>query len=469
MGRRELLACGVIVGLTSSAVVLTQPRGGSKARVPVVPVVPVVYEGARLIIGDGRAPIENGALVVENGRIRAVGRKGAVAAPAGATRVNLTGKTVMPALINAHIHIGYEGYTSWSADNYTASNVADHLRREAYYGIAAALSVGGDPNDQAIRFQQEQQAGKFPGTARFLFAAGMAPPGGGPDSVLIKGTAPLHAVYDVSNEQEARAAVETVASKKIKFIKIWVDDRRGTYPKMQPAAYRAVVAEAHKRQIMVFAHATTLEDGKAVLRAGVDLIVHLPYDKEVDDEYLALLKERNPYYVPIIGFFDRSPVCEDDPFVDQVLPAKVVTEIRATRCQQRAAAPGGAPSFRDTLQQAVAYNFPKIAANARVVLGTDAGVVPGYSFGWAEHHELERYVELGMTPSQAITVATERPAALLGVKDLGTLTVGKSADFLVLNANPLDNIRNLRQIASFYMRGNLVDRDALRGGFNVVR
>src|SRR5262249_38770838 len=138
-----------------------------------------VYEGARLIIGDTRPPVENGAIVVQGGRIRAVGVKGSVAVPAGAVRVDLTGKTVMPAMINAHVHIGYEGYTSWGAANYTPQNVLDHLQREAFYGVGATQSVGSSPTDQALTFQQDQNAGKFPPASRFFFMPGMAPPNGG--------------------------------------------------------------------------------------------------------------------------------------------------------------------------------------------------------------------------------------------------------------------------------------------------
>src|SRR5262249_29691242 len=144
----------------------------------------VLYEGARLIIGDASPSIESGAFLVQNGRISAVGPKGSVKPPSGATRVDLTGKTVMPAMNNVHIHIGYEGYVSWSAANHTPENVLDHLEREAFYGVGAAMTMGDQPDGFAIRFQQGQRAGMFPPAARFFFAAGMAPPGGGPDSLL---------------------------------------------------------------------------------------------------------------------------------------------------------------------------------------------------------------------------------------------------------------------------------------------
>ena len=146
----------------------------------------VVYEGGRLIVGDGSAPIENGRFVVQNGRITAIGGTigNNVAIPAGATRVNLAGKTVMPAMINVHVHIGYEKYTSWGAQNYTAENVLDHLQRAAFYGTAATLSVGSSPLEASLQFQRDQQSGKFPPASRFLFIPGYAPPNGGPDEVL---------------------------------------------------------------------------------------------------------------------------------------------------------------------------------------------------------------------------------------------------------------------------------------------
>src|SRR5204863_861219 len=200
----------------------------------------VFYEGARLIVGDGSAPIEDGAFVVRDGRISAIGRKTDVRARGGAVHVDLAGKTIMPAMINVHVHIGYEGYTTWGATNYAPQNVLDHLQREAFYGIAATQSVGSSPTEPSLQFQRDQQAGKFPPASRFLFMPGMAPPGGGPDEVLREGTNELHAVNEVSTAQEARAAIQAMAAKRIASVKIWVDDRRGTYPKMTPEVYNAV-------------------------------------------------------------------------------------------------------------------------------------------------------------------------------------------------------------------------------------
>jgi len=451
MPRMTMLACCIVAG---SIAVHSQPRG---------PAATVVYEGGRVIIGDGSAPIEGGSFVVQNGRIAAVGRKDAVTVPAGASRVDLTGKTVMPGMINVHVHIGYEGYTSWGAGNYTPQNVLDHLQREAFYGVVATQSVGSSPTDPSIQFQRDQAAGKVPPASRFFFMPGMAPPNGGPDAVLLKGTTALHAVNEVSTAEQARAAVRAMAEKNIKSVKIWVDDRRGTYPKMTPEVYTAIIDEAHTHRMLVHAHATTLPDQKAVVRAGVDVLVHTVQSEKLDDEYVALLRDKRPYWTTVIGLGDRTEVCDNDPFVDQALPAKVVATIRAT-VEPRPLAPSCGPRSPNaaTREEMLAYNFPKmIAAGARLVLGTDAGIHAGYTFGSADHHEIARWVQFGLTPSDAIVAATERPAEVMGITDLGTLAVGKSADFVVLNANPLDDIRNTRQIASVYLRGARLDRDAL--------
>ena len=454
MRRSGLLVCCLAAASLGSIAVHSQSRGQASA---------VLYEGARLIIGDGSV-VESGAFVVQNGRISAVGSKSAVTPPAGATRIDLTGKTVMPAMINAHVHIGYEGYTSWGAQNYTPQNVQNHLEREAFYGVGATVSVGSSPTDPSIQFQKDQEAGKFPPASRFFFMPGMAPPNGGPDAVLLKGTTVLRAVNEVSTAQEARAAIQTMAGKTIRHVKIWVDDRRGTYPKMTPEVYTAVIDEAHKHRMLVNAHATTLPDQKAVVRAGADVLVHVVQGEKVDDELLALVKEKKPYWATVIGLGDRTEVCERDPFFEESLPAKVVASIRETKEPRPLAPSCGPPSPNAARREEIlANNLQKmIGAGARLVLGTDTGIHAGHTFGTGDHHELARWVQLGVSPADAIVAATSRPAELLGIADMGTLAVGKSADFIVLDRNPLDDIRNTRTIARVYLRGQLFDRDAIR-------
>ncbi len=423
----------------------------------------VVYEGARLITGDGAAPIENGAFVVQNGHITALGPQSAVKAPAGAVHVSLAGKTVMPGMVNAHVHIGYEGYSTWQAENYTPANVLDHLQREAFYGTAATQSVGTSPLEQALQFQKDQAAGKFAPASHFLFLPGYAPPGGGPDEVLRVATNKLHVINEVSTDKEARASIQKMAGLGIKAVKVWVDDRRGTYPKITPEALNAIIDESHKHGMLVHAHATTLKDQKAVVKAGADVVVHLVQGEKLDDEYLALLKEKKPYWATVISLGDPTAVCEKDPFFEQAMPAAVVAKIRATMERKPLAPSCGPPSPNAaTREEVLKYNFPRmISSGARIVLGTDTGIEPGHTFGSGEHVEMARWVNLGLTPMQAIVAATSRPAELLGLKDMGSLAVGKRASFVVLDANPLDDIHNTRKIAAVYLDGAKYDRDAM--------
>jgi imidazolonepropionase-like amidohydrolase len=448
--------------IASSCIALALALAANSAQRP-APSRAVVYEGGRVIIGDGRAPIDDGAFVVQNGHFTAVGRRGAIAAPAGAQHVSLSGKTVMPALINVHAHLGYEGYTSWGAVNHTDTNVLDHLQREAFYGAAVAQSVGTSPTEAAIQFQRDQEAGTFPPAARFLFAPGFAPPNGGPDAVIRAATNALHVINEVSTPEEARAAVRRMALGRITHVKLWFDDRGGTYPKLTPETTRAIIDEAHVHGMIVHAHAIALADQKFVVAAGADVLVHMVQRERLDDDYLALLKQKRPYWATVIGLGDPTEVCTRDPFFEQALPSSVVAKIRATT-ERRPLEPSCGPPAATAAarEETMAGNFPRmIAAGARIVLGTDSGVHPGHTFGSSEHVELARWVQLGLSPMDAIVAATSRPAELMRLSDLGTVAVGKRASFIVLDANPLENIRNTRRISAVYLDGASFDRDAM--------
>jgi imidazolonepropionase-like amidohydrolase len=449
MRRLRMAACCLAIGLMASIAAYSQSSAPSTA---------VLYEGGRLIIGDGSASIESGAFVVQNGRIAALGRKGAVTVPSGATRVDLTGKTVMPAMVNAHAHFGYERFTRAAGEalpeSFTPENLLDHLQREAFYGVGTANDGGSAPMPLSLQFQRDQAAGKFSAAAQYWFNVGIVPPNGGPDTILIKGTRPLHANYEVLLAPEARAAVQEVAARNVTHVKVWLGDRGGSYPAMPHEVYDAVIDEAHKHGIRVHAHATTLRDQKDALRAGVDVLVHMVQNVKIDDELSTLLKEKKPYWATVIALGDRSDVCDGDPFFLQSLSAKIVADIRANACT-----PNPNAAAREELLK---YNFMKmIDSGARLVLGADTGIRPGNAFGSGDHHEIAHWVQFGLTPAQAIVAATSRPAEALGLKDVGMLAEGKSADFVVLNANPLDDIRNTRQIASVYLRGVMLDRNAL--------
>ena len=421
----------------------------------------VVYEGARLIVGDETPPIEDGVFVVADGRFVAVGARSEVTTPAGATRVNLAGKTVMPAMINVHAHVGYEGYTSWGPENQTSENILDHMQRAAFYGTAATVSIGTSPTELSLQFERDQRAGKFPPASRYLFMPGMAPPNGGPDRVLREATNVLRVVNEVTTPDEARAAVQRMVSQQIEHVKMWVDDRGGNYPKLAPEVYEAIVDEAHRHGMTVHAHAIRLADQKAVVAAGADVLVHMVQRQPLDEEYLALLREKRPYWATVIGLGDTpNGVCARDPFFEQALPDSLIAAIRAETERRSLAANCGPP--RQARESQMAINFPQmLEAGARVVLATDTGIHPGHTFGSGEHVELARWVQLGMTPAQAIIAATSRPAELMGLADLGTLAAGKRAAFIVLDANPLDDIRNTRTISSVYLDGARFDREAL--------
>lgn len=397
----------------------------------------LAFVGATLIDGTGAPPVANATLVVRDGRIVAVGRD--VDVPADAERVDVRGRTIVPGFINAHGHVGEtRGLESGPAFN-TPENVRRQLEVYARYGVTAVVSLGGD-GEAGFRARDDNWSPKI-ARAR-LFVAGP--------------------VVTSETPTEARAAVDLAADRNPDWIKIRVDDNLGTAPKMQPEVYRAVIAQAHQRGLRVAAHVFYLADAKDLLRVGVDLLAHSVRDREVDAELIALMQARGVCLSPTLMrevstfVYESRPPFFDDPFFRRGVDPEVVAALEDPAAQARVRTSRAAQRYKRALEVARRNVKTLAEAGAGLAMGTDTGP-PGRFQGYFEHLELEELVRAGLSPMQTIVAATGAAARCLGVDDrLGTLAPGRAADFLVLAASPLEDIRNTRRIESVWIAGHRV-------------
>ena len=403
------------------------------------PASTTAFTGARVIDGTDRAPIDNATILVRDGRIVAVGPAAGVTVPAGAQRVSLAGKTLIPGLINAHGHVG--NTAGMEQGHYSAENVTRDLRTYAAYGITTVFSLG-DDESAGIAARDSQRTPTLDRARLFVAGPVLAP----------------------KSPADAVRLVDEDAAMKVDIVKIRVDDNLGTTPKMAPEIYRAVINEAHKKGLRVAVHLFYLEDAKAVLDAGADFIAHSVRDVPVDDAFVAMLKRRGVCYCPTLMrevstfAYESTPSWFSDPLFLKHADMAAVDALKQPARQQAMANSKSAQRYKTGLEVAN-RNLKKLSdAGVTIALGTDTGP-PARFQGYFELMELEMMAKAGLTPRQVLASATRDAARCMKLDaELGTLEPNKWADFVVLNADPLANISNVKNIDSVWIAGNRVER-----------
>jgi imidazolonepropionase-like amidohydrolase len=412
-----------------------------------------VLKNFTLIDGTGRAPVPNSAMIIDAGRITWIGPAAQLKAPASAETVDLTGKFVMPGIINLHGHLGATVDLKQSADYLTEANVEKNLKTYASYGVTSVLSMGTD-KDLVLAMRDKQHAGR-PGETRIYTA--------GEGFVFTGGYGGLAGVNKgVSTPVEVAAKVDALAAQKVDMVKFWLDDHMGEQKKMPYDIAQAIINDGHKHNLPVSAHIFYLADAKKLTDFGVNGLAHSVRDQAVDQQLIDSMKKHGTWQLAAtlsreasMFAYAKTPAFVDDPFFTRGVSESVVRTLKSPEYQKAQAADPHFAHYPELLETAK-KNFRKLVdSGVKYGFGTDSGP-PGRFPGYFEHWEMELLVQAGLTPSQVIQAATKNSAEFLKAKDLGTLEKSKWADLVVLDKNPLDDIKNSRTISAVYIAGNRV-------------
>ena len=411
-----------------------------------------VLRNFTLIDGTGKAPAPASALTIRDSRIDWVGPDSQLKLPAGATTVDLAGKYVLPGLIDSHVHLGLVDGITQDIKFYTRELVEQQLRTYAAYGITSVQVLGTDKDvifDVRARLRSQR-----PDMAR-VFTSGQG--------LVYKGSyggvAGLN--QPVATVAEARAAVDEQVRKGVDFIKLWVDDEFGTLPvRMPPDISKAIIEQAHAHHLHAVAHIFYLDNAKTLVEQGVDGFAHSVRDQAVDQALLGAMKQHGTWQMAATlsreaSFtYTKLPFLQDPFFTRAVSPATIAALESPERQQKLASGPNFA-KYPAVLKFAMANTQREVSAGIPYGMGTDSGPSARFA-GYFAHWELQLMVQAGLTPMQALTAATSSNAKFIGAKDLGVVASGKAADLLVLDADPLADIRNTQRIHTVYLAGKSI-------------
>jgi imidazolonepropionase-like amidohydrolase len=419
-----------------------------------------VLSDVRMIDGTGNPPVDHVTIVIQGTRIRDVLTAPHVGKWPPKTSVRqLSGRTVMPGIINGHGHLGLTQGTTFSPNNYTEANLARQLLQYQRYGVTTVMSLGMN-QDLLYRIIGEQRSGERDGATVLTADRGI----GVPDGVPPVKVGPEQ-VYRPATPAEAREAVREMAEREPSLIKIWVDTNLGQLATPNPAVQLAVIQEAHRLHLRVAAHVFYLADAKRLLADGVDILAHSVRDRELDADTIEQIKKRGVYYIPTLqleeSFFAYAehPPWMDPPFFRQAVDLQLWQLLNSPAYKTRVETDKTTPIHQEALRTAMVNIKKARDAGVDVAFGTDSGANPFRIQGFAEHRELQLMVAAGFTPLEAIHAATEVNARMLDIAGrVGTIAKGKNADILVLSADPSSDIANTEKLEMVFHLGHAIKR-----------
>jgi imidazolonepropionase-like amidohydrolase len=385
--------------------------------------------------------------------------------PQGVTIIDCSGKTLIPGLISAHSHLGVlEANATPSATAFNLPNVTAALNQFERYGVTTIVSLGLN-RDLVYELRAQQRSGALGGATILTAGRGIGVPGGAPPLMVAKDQVDLPTTAD-----QARADVDTFAARHADIVKIWVDPLHNKAPEMQPSIYEAVIDQAHKDHLRVAAHEYALKDAQTLVEDGIDVLAHSVRDQAVDAAFINSMLRHHTWYIPTLELdeafylYAREPSIMQSEFFKQAAGTQLLAKLTASDYAAKTLADKDTKQHQQDHALAL-QNFKALYdAGVHVAFGTDSGAVPGRIPGFSEHRELEDLVLSGLTPLEAITVATGSTGELLHTLDptitVGLISPGYSADLILLTADPLTDIHNTRHIAAIYHHGRPVSNPA---------